>query len=99
LGSTGTGGRATERTSPSLAELERLKVEELEDIGAAAGDPILGDQGMEGRGMKLVSVWIAAKVGDMKDEDDELAFVAGAGETSGGGSATSFMRGVAGSIY
>ena len=34
----------------------RLKVEELEDIGAAEGDPILGDQGMVDRGMKLVSV-------------------------------------------
>ena len=52
----GTGGRAIERTSSSLVELDRLKVEELEDIGAAEGDPILGDQGMVDRGMKLVSV-------------------------------------------
>ncbi len=67
------GGVILEETnapkSPSFGELTMVDVLGLEEM-KLVGESILGDD--HGReGMKLVSVWIAAKVGDMKGELEE----------------------------
>ena len=65
----GGAGAFINSASAEMSESARLELVELgETIHRAAAEepPNLsrGDQGREGMGMKLVSVWSAAKVGD-----------------------------------